>query len=96
VPTLYDLLSPYDERPKSFWLGNRQFDPVKVGYVTGELRGGFQLIAADASGRPVRGNGNQGHLFETPVAGGTPRPGIIGPTLSQQQRLALVEYLKTL
>jgi mono/diheme cytochrome c family protein len=96
VPTLYDLLSPYDERPKWFWLGNRAFDPVKVGYQTGEIAGGFKLIVADDKGRPVRGNSNQGHLFETPANGSAPRPGTIGPTLTPQQRRALVEYLKTL
>ena len=96
VPTLYDLLSPYDERPKWFWLGNRAFDPVKVGYQTGEVAGGFKLVAADALGKPVRGNGNQGHLFETAANGSAPRPGTIGPTLTPQQRRALLEYLKTL
>lgn len=97
VPTLYDLLSPYAERPKSFWLGNRQYDPVKVGYVTTPLDGGFQLVAVDPrTGAPVRGNGNGGHLFETPAAGLAPRAGTIGRTLSPAERAALVEYLKTL
>jgi hypothetical protein len=101
VPTLYDLLSPYDERPKSFWLGNREFDQVKVGYATGPIAGGFRLVAVDPkTGRMVRGNGNGGHLFETPKAGQSasakPRPGIIGPGLSPHERAALVEYLKTL
>lgn len=96
VPTLYDLLSPYAERPKSFWLGNREFDPVKVGYATGRIEGGFQLVAVGADGKPVRGNGNGGHLFETPADPAHPRPGIIGPTLSRDERMALIEYLKTL
>jgi mono/diheme cytochrome c family protein len=97
VPTLYDLLSPYTERPREFWLGNREFDPVKVGYVTTHLAGGFRLVTADArTGAPVRGNGNGGHLFETPGDPAHPRPGIIGPTLAPADRRALVEYLKTL
>lgn len=97
VPTLWDLLSPYDERPKSFWLGNRQFDPVKVGYVTTPLANGFRLVAVDPkTGRTVRGNGNGGHLFETPIPGRAPRAGTIGPTLTTAERSALVEYLKTL
>ncbi|MDO6416043.1 di-heme-cytochrome C peroxidase [Sphingomonas sp. BIUV-7] len=97
VPTLYDLLSPYAERPRDFWLGNREFDPVKVGYVTGPLAGGFRMVAADArTGAPIRGNGNGGHLFETPVDPAHPRPGTIGPMLSPADRRALVEYLKTL
>jgi hypothetical protein len=97
VPTLYDLLSPYTERPRDFWLGNREFDPVKVGYVTTQIAGAFRLVTADArTGAPVRGNGNGGHLFETPGDPAHPRPGTIGPTLTPADRRALVEYLKTL
>ncbi|WP_374943244.1 di-heme-cytochrome C peroxidase [Sphingomonas sp.] len=96
VPTLYDLLSPFAERPKAFWLGNRGFDPVKVGYVTAPLNGGFLLRTVDAKGATVRGNGNGGHLFETPLPGQAPRKGTIGRTLSPSERAALVEYLKTL
>ncbi|MBV8077227.1 MAG: cytochrome c [Planctomycetaceae bacterium] len=32
VPTLYDLLRPAAQRPKTFPVGGREFDPVKVGY----------------------------------------------------------------
>ena len=97
VPTLYALLSPYSERPREFWLGNREFDPVKVGYVTTPIAGGFRLIAVDrASGKAVRGNSNAGHVFETPADPARPRPGTIGPTLSRDERMALIEYLKTL
>jgi hypothetical protein len=99
VPTLWDLLSPYDERPKIFWLGDREFDPVKVGYRTGPVPGGFKLVAAnvgrDGKVSPVRGNWNGGHLFDV----ATPRnrgAGIIGRPLTEAERRALVEYLKTL
>ncbi len=34
VPNLYALLSPVAERPKRFYLGNREYDPVNVGYST--------------------------------------------------------------
>ncbi len=96
VPTLYDLLSPWTERPKNFWLGNREFDPVKVGYRTDPIKGGFRLVAVDANGQFVRGNGNGGHLFETPAPGQQARPGTIGRFLTPQERLALIEFLKTL
>jgi hypothetical protein len=33
VPTLYDLLLPPAQRPKTFALGGRDYDPVKVGFV---------------------------------------------------------------
>ncbi|HET6762155.1 MAG TPA: hypothetical protein VFH27_00750 [Longimicrobiaceae bacterium] len=31
VPTLYDLLQPAEQRPRTFGVGQREFDPVKVG-----------------------------------------------------------------
>jgi mono/diheme cytochrome c family protein len=34
VPTLYDLLLPPAERPKTFAVGRLEFDPRKVGYVS--------------------------------------------------------------
>lgn len=34
VPTLYDLLLPVDQRPTTFQLGSRVYDPAKVGYIT--------------------------------------------------------------
>ncbi|MEA3043259.1 MAG: hypothetical protein QOH47_1097 [Sphingomonadales bacterium] len=87
VPTLWALLSPYAERPTQFSLGNRQFDAVRVGYLDG---GPFRLDTR------IAGNRNTGHLFETAAAGASPRPGTIGPTLSRDERRALLEYLKTL
>jgi hypothetical protein len=89
VPTLWHLLSPYDERNdrKIFWLGNRQFDPIRVGYVNG---GPFKLDTT----RP--GNHNTGHLFENPADPTHPRAGTIGPLIERDDRLALIEYLKTL
>jgi hypothetical protein len=99
VPTLWAMLSPYDERPKRFWLGNREFDPVNVGYRTNPVAGAFELVAATVDRRgavtPVRGNWNGGHLFDV----ATPRnrgAGIIGRPLSPAERRALIEYLKTL
>ena len=32
VPNVYALLSPVSERPKSFYLGRREFDPICLGY----------------------------------------------------------------
>ena len=87
VPTLWALLSPYAERPTSFQLGNREFDTENVGYVNG---GAFTLNTA------LPGNRNTGHLFETPASPAQRRPGTIGRALSQDERRALIEYLKTL
>jgi hypothetical protein len=86
VPTLYALLSPVEERPKSFYLGNREYDPVNVGYRVDEFPGGFSLDTSK------RGNRNSGHEF----ASTSGREGVIGRHLSPDERRALVEYLKTL
>ncbi len=85
VPNLYALLSPVAERPNRFYLGNREYDPVNVGYSTQELPGGFELDTG------IRGNNNTGHEFNT----GTGK-GIIGPLLTPDERRALIEFLKTL
>jgi mono/diheme cytochrome c family protein len=86
VANLYDLLSPQSERPDKFWLGRRQFDPVKVGYDTAELKGGYLYDTSRA------GNSNSGHEFKDGPRG----KGVIGPALSPDDRWAIIEYLKSL
>jgi mono/diheme cytochrome c family protein len=95
VPTLYDLLSPADERPKGFWLARREFDPVKVGYMTDRASstGGFWFDTR----KP--GNFNTGHEFraghvEYDETNPRVQYGVIGPALSPQDRFDLIEYLK--
>ncbi|MFZ0869012.1 MAG: di-heme-cytochrome C peroxidase [Candidatus Sulfotelmatobacter sp.] len=85
VPNLYALLSPVAERSRVFYLGNREYDPVDVGYRTEKFSGGFRL---DTS---IRGNSNSGHEFNNGSG-----KGIIGPLLTPDERRALIEYLKTL
>jgi hypothetical protein len=87
VPTLHDLLSRGAERPATVWLGNLEFDPVKVGIDPREFARGTRLDTT------LPGNSNRGHEFDDAPAG---TPGVIGPKLSPQQRRELVEYLKTL
>ncbi len=86
VPTLYTLLSPVSERPKRFYLGSREFDPVNVGFDPAPLEGSFQLDTT------IPGNGNIGHEFNHRPTG----KGIIGRYLEPEERRALIEYLKTL
>jgi hypothetical protein len=76
VPTIEALLSPLADRPKTFWLGHREYDPKRLGYRFDKLPGGFEF---DTS---LRGNHNTGHLFADPPADGTTMPGRIGPKLS--------------
>lgn len=86
VPNLYLLLSPQSERPATFWLGSRKFDPVKVGYDSSELKGGYLLETANP------GNSNKGHEFKDGPRGN----GVIGPLLPPDDRYAIIEYLKSL
>jgi mono/diheme cytochrome c family protein len=92
VRTLYQLLSPYAEREPAFRLGSRQFDPRDVGYTNA---GPFLLRTVDERGNPVRGNANTGHLFDVPTAANR-GAGIIGRPLTEQQRRAIIEFLKTI
>lgn len=85
VPSLYDLLSPYNQRPTSFYVGNREYDPQRLGYVTHATDGSFFHDTR------IVGNQNSGHQFTDEAV-----PGRIGPLLSEAQRYALMEYLKVM
>jgi hypothetical protein len=85
VPNVYALLSPFAERPAKFYLGNREYDPVNLGYRTDKLDNGFEY---DTS---LAGNSNHGHEFSDQKG-----DGVIGRALSPDERKALIEYLKTL
>jgi hypothetical protein len=85
VPSLYALLSPAGERPARFYTGHLEFDPAHVGYETGRQPGLFLFDTA------LSGNSNSGHEFSDRQG-----KGVIGPLLSHDERMALVEYLKTL
>jgi hypothetical protein len=100
VPSLYWLLKPAAERPTKFCIGARDFDPEQVGYrvVAGEQpscnKGESLFSTTDDDGKPIHGNSVLGHSLEgTPGPG---KPGVIGRTLSEEERFDLIEYLKTL
>ncbi len=86
VPNLYALLSPQSERPDKFWTGSKEFDAVKVGHDTSELKGAYLYDVT----KP--GNSNHGHEFKDGPRGN----GVVGPALSPDDRFALIEYLKSL
>lgn len=81
------------ERPASFNVGSRVFDPGKVGFSTepsqllvrsdGEVVETFQFNVYDSAGAPIPGNYNSGHEYGTGA-------------LTDEERWELVEYLKTL
>ncbi|MBW8815145.1 MAG: hypothetical protein JF588_17130 [Caulobacterales bacterium] len=59
VPTLYDLLLPVDERPVTFAMGTRAFDPKKVGYDTDPAAPGNSFTFDTR----IAGNSNKGHVY---------------------------------
>jgi hypothetical protein len=85
VPNLYEMLIPAAERTKKFYLGG-DFDPVKVGLDTTATSGTFLMETT------LLGNSNAGHSFQDGPRG----EGVIGPLLTDDQRWALVEYLKSI
>ncbi|PIR37839.1 MAG: hypothetical protein COV35_07885 [Alphaproteobacteria bacterium CG11_big_fil_rev_8_21_14_0_20_39_49] len=81
VPNLYELLSPYDERSKTFDVGSYMFDPVKVGMDT-FVRNVTKFDVTQ------KGNSNKGHIFDN-------MPGAIGQQLTKEERFAIIEFLKS-
>ncbi|WP_426529653.1 di-heme-cytochrome C peroxidase [Bradyrhizobium sp. McL0615] len=90
VPTIEYLLGDPEKRPAKFYLGSREYDPVKLGYKTEPIANGFEF---DTS---IRGNSNRGHEFRKDFSKDKEIKGVIGPALSADDRKALIEYLKTL
>ncbi len=86
VPNLFALLSPVSERPKVFYLGNKEYDPVKLGLNTNPLEGASEFRT------DLPGNSNAGHEFNDGQKGN----GVIGRKLSEEERMQIIEYLKTL
>lgn len=76
VPTLYDLLRPARERPDSFIVGNPEYDPRKLGYVSAVAPGRATFVFHTNQ----QGNDKGGHEF--------------GTDMSEDDRWALLEYLK--
>jgi hypothetical protein len=87
VRTLYQLLSPADQREKSFYVASFEFDPRQLGYLNKRIDGSFLY---DTS---APGNGNWGHEFRDAPKG---TPGVIGPYLPPEDRWAIVEYMKVM
>lgn len=80
VPNLYELLLSADQRSKKFYLGNREFDPVNVGFVSTPDIHDAIAFEFDTS---LVGNSNSGHEYGV-------------NDLSEQEKKELLEYLKTL
>ena len=79
VPSLRDLLELPERRPKTFYRGYDVFDQLKVGFVSSVAAERGRTFSAYDTSLP--GNSNAGHLY--------------GTALSDADKAALVEYLKT-
>ena len=95
VPTMWDLLTPEDARPKAFTIGGDLYDPEKMGFRHEVLKksasDGFETLTGDPYGGTafvldtgLRGNGNRGHSGPA-----------YGTALGDADKRALIEYLKT-
>ena len=82
VHNMYQLLLPASERDQRFYLGSWEYDPVTLGYVNKNTKNSFEFDTR------LLGNSNAGHEYGTGAYG--------QPALTEQQRWALIEYLKTL
>jgi hypothetical protein len=104
VPSLYWMLKPAAERPKQFCLGARDFDPRDVGFRVGAggdmfcKTGETMFRMTDGNGREINGNSVLGHSFEAAPGDSMDKykNGVIGRTLTDDERYDLIEYLKTL
>ncbi|TBN38530.1 di-heme-cytochrome C peroxidase [Pseudomonas sp. BGI-2] len=86
VPSIYQLLSPQDERATNFYKGTFEYDPRHLGYRTEAFTNGFKFDTR------ITGNHNSGHEFRAGKRGN----GVIGRLLQPEERWALLEYLKVL
>lgn len=112
VPSLYQLLSPLKERDTSFWTGSAEFDPVRVGYSTESLRGGFEFKTkynlVETAWNTVADVFTSGTFAVSRAIAGNSNaghefrdapkgtPGVIGPYLTPRERMDIIEYIKVL
>lgn len=82
VPNLYQLLLPAKDRLKQFYLGSMEFDPKNVGFDMSQVKDSFLFDTT------LLGNSNAGHEYGAGYGN--------AQSLTEDERWALIEYLKTL
>jgi hypothetical protein len=70
------------ERPKRFAVGTREYDPVKLGYQQDPSKAPPPYATPTYLDSTLPGNSNAGHDWKV-------------DTLTDDQRYAIIEYLKT-
>lgn len=87
VPTIYDMMTPAERRPRTFQTGSHEYDPKKLGLA--EVSGYWTY---DTS---LPGNSNRGHEFKQGYEKTDhPTNGHIGKLLSEDEKFAIIEHLK--
>jgi hypothetical protein len=87
VPTVWDLLSPVEQRPATFQVGSQEYDTQKLGLAPATGYWEFNTR--------LSGNHNTGHEFADGwVEGHRPTGGKIGPKLHDDEKRAIIEHLK--
>jgi hypothetical protein len=79
VPTLRDLLDAPEQRPREFFRGYDVYDRARLGFVSDVAEAGGRRFFLYDTSIP--GNSNAGHLY--------------GTSLPEDDKRAIVEYLKT-
>jgi len=80
VPNLHEILLPQEKRSATFYLGSRELDPVKVGYISSPDLTEGKAFKFDTS---LVGNSNGGHEYGT-------------KELTKIEKSELLEYMKML
>jgi cytochrome c peroxidase len=96
VPTLEDLFkpakhpNPAKQRPEGFYVGSNKFDPKKVGLDTNASSDFYFNTKLDGN----RNTGHEGSWWGT--LNGRPHKFVYGTDIPEDQKRAILEYLKTL
>ena len=80
IPNIWALLQKPVDRPETFWVGDREFDPKHIGFNATEGKNMFMV--RNDSGEIQDGNSNHGHLY--------------GTQLTDDEKWAILEYMKSL
>ena len=81
VPNLWEVMTKEEDRVTEFWVGSREFDPVNVGFDTSKGMSQFHVYKLGTKTIQL-GNSNRGHTY--------------GTELSDDQKWAVIEYMKKL
>jgi hypothetical protein len=69
---------------RGFDLGNREYDPIQVGFPITQPNAKFTFNVKDSNGNPIQGNSNLGHSGPK-----------YGTNLSESEKWSIIEFMKT-